>query len=154
MQTRPRADPQRDAPPYPALVRDRAKRLDRLGDRVWEDPCIRQLLNERLKAALPALMEYERHDVSATIRAMVSGWDTYKTAGRIKLDIDRALQGIRINGTPVGGVGELRIDSFSHGLLSGLGSLGPSRRGGPVRGRVRLAGRRARADTFCPKKAP
>ena len=108
----------RGTPPQdPAWARDRATRLDQLGDRVREDPFIRQLINERLKAALPALVERERHDVSTKIRATVIGWDTHETADRIELSISRDLQCIRINGTLVGGVVGLLIYSLSHWLF-------------------------------------
>ena len=76
--------------------------MDRLGDRVQKDPFIRQLLNERLKAALPALVERERHDVSTTIRATDTGWDAQEPADRIELDVGRDLQYIRINDPLVG----------------------------------------------------
>ena len=113
----------RGTPPQdPALARDRAKLLDRLGDRVREDPFIRQMINEQLKAALPALAERERHEVSTKIRETVTGWDTHETADRIELSIGRDLQCIQINGTLVGGVVGLRISSLSHWLFSGAGS--------------------------------
>ena len=103
-----------------------------------EDPFIRQMVNERVKTALPALVERERHDGSAKIRETVRGWDKQETADRIKLDRGRDLQGIRMNGTLGGGVGGLRIDSLSHGLFSGFSSPVPRRKGGPVRWRLRL----------------
>jgi len=135
-----------------ALARDMATRLDRLGDMVREDPFIRQLINERLKAALPALVERERHDVSPKIRATVTGWDTQETADRIELSIGRDPQCIRINGTLVGGVGGLLIYSLSHGLFSGANSLIPRRTEGPIRWRGRLADRRVRTCIWAPNR--
>ena len=84
---------------------------------VREDPFIRQMVNERLQAALPALVECERHDGSTKIRETVTGWDKQETANRIELDRGRDLQGMRMNGPLVGGVVGLRIDSRSHGLF-------------------------------------
>lgn len=101
----------------PALARDVAKLLDRLGDMVREDPFIHQMIDERLKAALPALVERYRHDVSTKIRETVIGWDKQETANRIELYIGRDLQCMRINGTLVGGVVGLLIYSLSHGLF-------------------------------------
>ena len=75
----------------PTWAQDRATRLDRLGDMVRADPFIRQMINERLQAARPALVERERHDVSAKIRETVSGWDKQETAARIELYIGRDL---------------------------------------------------------------
>ena len=92
---------------------------------VREDPFIRQRSNERLQAVRPALVERERHDGSTKIRETVTGWNKQETADRIELYSGRDLQCIRMNGTLVGGVGGLRIDSLSHGLFSGAGSPGP-----------------------------
>ena len=133
----------------PAWAQDMATRLDRFGDRVREDPFIRQMINERLKAALPALAERERHEVSTKIRETVTGWDTHETADRIELSIGRAPQCIQINGTLVGGVVGLRISSLSHGLFSGASSPVPRRTGGPIRW---LAGRRARTCVWAPNR--
>ena len=105
---------------------------------VREDPFIRQRSNERLQAVRPALVERERHDGSTKIRETVSGWDKQETAARIELDRGRDLQGMRMNGPLVGGVVRLRIDSLSHGLVSGFSSPGLRRRGGPVRWRLWL----------------
>ena len=132
----------RGTPPQdPAWAQDRATLLDRLGDRVQAEPFIRQRSNERLKMARPAPVERERPDGSAKIRETVTGWDKHETADRIELYIGRDLQGMRMNGTLVGGVVGLRIDSLSHGLFSGFSSPGPRRRGGPIRWRLWLASR-------------
>ena len=132
----------RGTPPQdPAWAQDRATRLDRLRDMVRAEPFIRPRSNERLQAARPALVECERPDGSTKIRETVRGWDKHETANRIELDCGRDLQGMRITGPLVGGVGGLRIDSLSHGLFSGAGSPGLRCREGPVRWRWRRAGR-------------
>ena len=97
----------------PSLAGDIAKLLDRLGDMLAEEPFVRQMINERLKAAIPSLADRYRGSLSAGISKTVEGWNAKETSDRIELRIGRDLQFIRINGTLVGGLAGLLIYMLS-----------------------------------------
>ncbi len=98
----------------PPLAKDIAKLLDRVGDMLAEDPFIRQMMNERLKATIPSFVDCYRDHLSGGISKTVEGWDARQTSDRIELHIGKDLQFIRINGTIVGGLVGLTIYSVSH----------------------------------------
>lgn len=97
----------------PALAEDIAKLLDRLGDMLAEEPFVRQMMNERLKAAIPSFVSRYRDGLSGGISKTVAGWDAKQTSDRIELHIGKDLQFIRINGTLVGGLVGLLIYMLS-----------------------------------------
>lgn len=88
----------------PPLAKDMAKLLDRLGDMLAEDSFTRQMVNERLRAAIPSFVEESRDTLSSIISKTVESWDARQTSDRIELRIGKDLQFIRINGTIVGGL--------------------------------------------------
>ena len=98
----------------PPLAKDMAKLLDRLGDMLAEDPFTRQMVNERLRAAIPSFVEESRDTLSSIISKTVKDWNGRQTSDRIELYIGRDLQFIRINGTIVGGLVGLTIYIASH----------------------------------------
>ena len=98
----------------PPLAKDIAKLLDRLGDMLTEDPFTRQMVNERLRAAIPSFVEESREILSDKISETVKGWNARQTSDRIELHIGKDLQFIRINGTIVGGLVGLTIYIVSH----------------------------------------
>ena len=88
----------------PPLAKDITKLLDRLGDMLSTDPFIRQMVNERLKAAVPSFVERYRDSLSSVISTRVKKWKAKEMSAQIELHIGRDLQFIRINGTIVGGL--------------------------------------------------
>ena len=101
----------------PPLAKDIAKLLDRLGDMLAEDPFIRQMVNERLKATIPSFVDRYRDRLGGGISKTVEDWDARQTSDRIELHIGRDLQFIRINGTIVGGLVGLTIYIVSHAFF-------------------------------------
>lgn len=98
----------------PPLAKDIVKLLDRLGDMLAEDPFTRQMVNERLRAAIPSFVEESGDTLSSIISKTVERWDAKQTSDRIELYIGKDLQFIRINGTIVGGLVGLTIYIASH----------------------------------------
>lgn len=98
----------------PPLAKDMAKLLDRLGDMLAEDPFTRQMVNERLRTAIPSFVEESRDTLSSLISKTIKKWPAKQTSDRIELHIGRDLQFIRINGTIVGGLVGLTIYIVSH----------------------------------------
>ena len=98
----------------PPLAKDMAKLLDRLGDMLAEDPFTRQMVNERLRAAIPSFVEESRDTLSSLISKTIKKWPAKQTSDRIELHIGKDLQFIRINGTIVGGLVGLTIYIASH----------------------------------------
>ena len=98
----------------PPLAKDITKLLDRLGDMLAEDPFTRQMVNERLRAAIPSFVEESGDTLSSIISKTVKDWDGRQTSDRIELHIGKDLQFIRINGTIVGGLVGLTIYIASH----------------------------------------
>lgn len=97
----------------PPLAQNIVSLFDRLGDMLAEDSLARHLVNERLKAAIPTLVDRHRDSLSGVISKTVAGWDARQTSARIELRIGRDLQFIRINGTLVGGLVGLVIYTLS-----------------------------------------
>ena len=83
----------------PPLAKDIAKLLDRLGDMLAEDAFTRQMVNERLRTAIPSFVEESGDTLSSIISKTVKDWDGRQTSDRIELHIGKDLQFIRINGT-------------------------------------------------------
>ena len=75
----------------PPLAKDMAKLLDRLGDMLAEDPFTRQMVNERLRAAIPSFVEESRDTLSSIISKTVKDWNGRQTSDRIELYIGRDL---------------------------------------------------------------
>ena len=98
----------------PPLAKDIVKLLDRLGDMLAEDPFIRQMVNERLRAAIPSFVEESSETLGSKISETVENWNGRETSDRIELHIGKDLQFIRINGTIVGGLVGLTIYIVSH----------------------------------------
>ncbi len=100
----------------PPLARNIVTLLGRLGDMLAEDAFAGRV-NERLKAAIPTLVDRYRDGLSSGISRTVAGWDARQTSDRIELRIGRDLQFIRINGTLVGGLVGLVIYILSQVFL-------------------------------------
>ena len=98
----------------PPLAENIAKLLNWLGNVLEKDQFVRQMVNERLKVAIPSFIERYRDHLSGGIRKTVENWDARQTSDRIELHIGKDLQFIRINGTIVGGLVGLTIYIISH----------------------------------------
>ncbi|QCP54901.1 DUF445 domain-containing protein [Trinickia violacea] len=88
-----------------SVVRDMlAGALASLGKGVASDASIQQKLNVWWLDIAKRLVAQHRHQLSALITDVVSGWDAKEVSGKIEAEIGRDLQYIRINGTFVGGM--------------------------------------------------
>ena len=80
-----------------------------LGNRLAGDDALRNWVNERILAEIPALVEQHRGNVGRFITQEVDAWSNEQMTRRVELTIGRDLQFIRINGTLVGGLAGLLI---------------------------------------------
>jgi len=88
-----------------SVVRDMlAGTLVSLGRGVASDAAIQQKLNVWWLDIAKRLVLRHRHQLSALITDVVSGWDAKEVSRKIEAEIGRDLQYIRINGTFVGGM--------------------------------------------------
>jgi len=88
-----------------SVVRDMlAGTLVSLGGGVASDASIQQKLNVWWLDIAKRLVLRHRHQLSALITDVVSGWDAKEVSRKIEAEIGRDLQYIRINGTFVGGM--------------------------------------------------
>ncbi|WP_213741416.1 DUF445 domain-containing protein [Bradyrhizobium sp. dw_411] len=75
-----------------------------LGQRLANDPAIRDAVNRWLRIAALRLIAPRRAEIGAFITQVVERWDTETLVNRMELQVGRDLQYIRINGTLVGGL--------------------------------------------------
>ena len=76
----------------------------KLGQKLATDTELRDWLNQRILAEIPALVERYRGGIASFITQEVSTWPDQQLTRRVELAIGRDLQFIRINGTLVGGI--------------------------------------------------
>lgn len=75
------------------------------------------VLNEKIDAFAPALIEKYRMQIADYIEARVIAWNEQELVAQLESSIGKDLQYIRINGTLVGGVVGLVIHAVSQWLL-------------------------------------
>jgi uncharacterized membrane-anchored protein YjiN (DUF445 family) len=74
-----------------------------IGKGVASEPSIQRKLNAWWLDVAGLLVLRHRHQLSALITDVVTGWDTKEVSRKVEAEIGRDLQYIRINGTFVGG---------------------------------------------------
>jgi uncharacterized membrane-anchored protein YjiN (DUF445 family) len=93
-----------------SVLRQRAAvAIQRVGEKLQEDPEMQAWINAQLMQQAPRLVERYREDIRRHIVARVADWNTEEMTDELERNIGRDLQFIRINGTLVGGVVGLLI---------------------------------------------
>ena len=83
--------------------------LQRLGQRLHNEPELRAKVDAWVAQALGYVIDNYRSEVSKLIEGTIERWDGESTSRRLELQVGRDLQFIRINGTIVGGLAGLLI---------------------------------------------
>ncbi|MEO6126508.1 MAG: DUF445 domain-containing protein [Ilumatobacteraceae bacterium] len=91
--------------------------LRSLGERLRDDPSLREKLDRWVASALGYVIENYRSEVSKLIESTVARWDGESTSRKMELQVGRDLQFIRINGTIVGGLAGIIIHAIGELLL-------------------------------------
>jgi len=94
-----------------------ASSLRSLGERLCDDPVLRDKLDRWVASALGYVIENYRTEVSKLIESTVARWDGDSTSRKMELQVGRDLQFIRINGTIVGGLAGIIIHAIGETLL-------------------------------------
>jgi uncharacterized membrane-anchored protein YjiN (DUF445 family) len=90
--------------------------LQRLGERLADDPVLQAKIDGWISDALAYAVENYRAEVGDIISSTVAKWDGASTADKLELQVGRDLQFIRINGTIVGGLAGLAIHAVGQFL--------------------------------------
>jgi uncharacterized membrane-anchored protein YjiN (DUF445 family) len=95
--------------PDSALKERSARALADFGQRVVDDPALRERLDGYAADAATYVVERYGDELTTVITDTIQRWDGDEAAERIELHVGRDLQFIRINGTLVGGLAGLLI---------------------------------------------
>jgi uncharacterized membrane-anchored protein YjiN (DUF445 family) len=87
--------------------------LSEFGERLLNDPELRQRVDGHAADAIGFVVTTYGHEIAKVISATVDRWDGKEAAERIELHVGRDLQFIRINGTIVGGLAGLAIHTLN-----------------------------------------
>lgn len=87
----------------PVITGHIAAALAAVGERLLEEPGVRQRLNAWWLETARALAQRFGHQISRLISSVVKSWDAGEVSRKVELEIGRDLQYIRINGTFIGG---------------------------------------------------
>jgi uncharacterized membrane-anchored protein YjiN (DUF445 family) len=87
--------------------------LSELGERLVNDPDLRQNVDGHAADAIGFVVTAYGHEIAKVISQTVDRWDGKEAAERIELHVGRDLQFIRINGTIVGGLAGLAIHTLN-----------------------------------------
>ena len=79
------------------------------GERLGDDPALRQRAEESLEKAVIYVSERYDGEIVDLVSTTIARWDTTETARRLELLLGPDLQYIRINGTVVGGLAGLLL---------------------------------------------
>jgi uncharacterized membrane-anchored protein YjiN (DUF445 family) len=94
----------------PSVTRARLAVMARgLGERLEADAGVRQWIDDRILAAVPALVAEHRAKFGRCIEDQINGWQEEKLVEELERHIGPDLQFIRINGTVVGGLAGLAL---------------------------------------------
>lgn len=85
------------------ITRHIAGALAVVGERLLDDPGVRQKLNGWWLEAVHKIAVRFRHQICVLITDVVKSWDAEEVSRKVELQIGKDLQYIRINGTLVGG---------------------------------------------------
>ena len=100
----------------PVITRHIAAALAAVGERLLEEPGVRQKLNAWSLKTARAIVERFGHQISRLISDVVKSWDAGEVSRKVELEIGRDLQYIRINGTFIGGAVGLLLHAVIHAL--------------------------------------
>jgi uncharacterized membrane-anchored protein YjiN (DUF445 family) len=87
--------------------------LSEFGERLLNDPELRQRVDGHAADAIGFVVRTYGHEIAKVISQTVDRWDGKEAAERIELHVGRDLQFIRINGTIVGGLAGLTIHTLN-----------------------------------------
>src|SRR5450759_2210070 len=87
--------------------------LSEFGERLLNDPELRQRVDGHVADAIGFVVSAYGHEIAKVISQTVDRWDGKEAADRIELHVGRDLQFIRINGTIVGGLAGLAIHTLN-----------------------------------------
>jgi uncharacterized membrane-anchored protein YjiN (DUF445 family) len=87
--------------------------LSEFGERLLNDPELRQRVDDHVADAIGFVVSAYGHEIAKVISQTVDRWDGKEAADRIELHVGRDLQFIRINGTIVGGLAGLAIHTLN-----------------------------------------
>ena len=87
----------------PVITGHIAAALAAVGERLLEEPGVRQRLNAWWLETAGAIVQRFGHQISRLISDVVKSWDAGEVSRKVELEIGRDLQYIRINGTFIGG---------------------------------------------------
>jgi uncharacterized membrane-anchored protein YjiN (DUF445 family) len=87
--------------------------LSEFGERLLNDPELRQRVDGHVADAIGFVVSAYGHEIAKVISQTVDRWDGKEAAERIELHVGRDLQFIRINGTIVGGLAGLAIHTLN-----------------------------------------
>jgi RND superfamily putative drug exporter len=87
--------------------------LSEFGERLLNDPELRQRVDGHAADAIGFVVSTYGHEIAKVISQTVDRWDGKEAAERIELHVGRDLQFIRINGTIVGGLAGLVIHTLN-----------------------------------------
>lgn len=88
--------------PHSRLRRTLPKLLRAVGTAIASDPELQTRMDQRIEAAILALVVPWRKDIGQFVAGVVRGWDAGTIVDRIELAVGKDLQFIRVNGTLVG----------------------------------------------------
>jgi uncharacterized membrane-anchored protein YjiN (DUF445 family) len=95
------------------LRRRGVRALSDFGERLRDDPEVRQRVDRHVADAIGFVVSTYGHEIAKVISQTVDRWDGKEAAERIELHVGRDLQFIRINGTIVGGLAGLVIHTLN-----------------------------------------
>ena len=90
--------------------------VDSFGKSLDADRSIREWIDERILAAVPALVVENRAKLGKFVEDQINGWQERRLVTELERGIGSDLQFIRINGTVVGGLAGLLISAATHAL--------------------------------------
>ncbi|MEJ6018819.1 DUF445 domain-containing protein [Corynebacterium sp. H113] len=90
-----------------------AETVANYGDRINNDPSLRENMALRLEKTVVFLAENYAGEITSIISETVERWDADEAADKIELMVGRDLQFIRVNGTVVGSLAGLTIYTVS-----------------------------------------
>ncbi len=104
------------AAPDSAVARYLQQSLSALGERLAQDPSLRELLNQHVQSVARQLGAGLQDGLAQHIASTLKAWDERQLVAQIERSVGRDLQFIRINGTLIGALAGLVL----HGLTLAL----------------------------------
>jgi uncharacterized membrane-anchored protein YjiN (DUF445 family) len=99
--------------PSSELRRRLTEAVQSLGQRLRDDPALRQRADEAIETGVRYVTEQFHDEIAAMVSNTIARWDAQETSDRLELLLGPDLQYIRINGTVVGALAGLVIYSLA-----------------------------------------